>query len=33
LIVKTCCNAPPYATEYIVPRIVDILAETGKFRE
>jgi len=33
LIVKTCCNAPPYATEYIVPRIVDILAETGKFKE
>ncbi|MGD0794866.1 MAG: hypothetical protein ABR958_04640, partial [Dehalococcoidales bacterium] len=30
LIVKTCCNAPPHATEYIVPRIVDLLAETKK---
>ena len=27
LIVKTCCNAPPYATRYIIPRIVDCLAE------
>jgi acetoin utilization deacetylase AcuC-like enzyme len=33
LIVKTCCNAPPYATQYIVPRIVDRLAETGNFEE
>jgi acetoin utilization deacetylase AcuC-like enzyme len=33
LIVKTCCNAPPHATTYIVPRIVDCLAETGKFKE
>jgi acetoin utilization deacetylase AcuC-like enzyme len=33
LIVKTCCNAPPHATSYIVPRIVDILAETGKYKE
>jgi acetoin utilization deacetylase AcuC-like enzyme len=30
LIVKTCCNAPPHATKYIVPRIVDLLAETNK---
>jgi acetoin utilization deacetylase AcuC-like enzyme len=33
LIVKTCCNAPPYATQYIVPRLVDCLAETGRFQE
>jgi acetoin utilization deacetylase AcuC-like enzyme len=33
LIVKTCCNAPPHAAEYAVPRIVDCLAETGKFPE
>jgi acetoin utilization deacetylase AcuC-like enzyme len=33
LIVKTCCNAPPHATTYIVPRIVDCLAETGKYQE
>ena len=31
LIVKTCCNALPHATEYIVPSIVDLLAETKKF--
>ena len=31
LIVKTCCNAPPYATRYAVPRIVDCLAEVGKY--
>ena len=31
LIVKTCCNAPPHATSYAVPRIVDCLAETGKY--
>ena len=31
LIVKTCCNAPPHATEYIVPRIVDCLAELKKY--
>jgi hypothetical protein len=31
LIVKTCCNAPPHATTYAVPRIVDCLAETGKY--
>jgi len=31
LIVKTCCNAPPYATQYIVPRLVDRLAETAKY--
>lgn len=30
LIVKTCCNAPPYATQYIVPRLVDQLAELNK---
>ena len=33
LIVKTCCNAPPHATRYIVPRIVDRLAELGKYPE
>jgi acetoin utilization deacetylase AcuC-like enzyme len=33
LIVKTCCNAPPHATTYIVPRIVDCLAESGKYAE
>jgi acetoin utilization deacetylase AcuC-like enzyme len=31
LIVKTCCNAPPYAPRYAIPRIVDCLAETGKY--
>jgi acetoin utilization deacetylase AcuC-like enzyme len=31
LIVKTCCNAPPHATSYIIPRIVDCLAELGKY--
>jgi acetoin utilization deacetylase AcuC-like enzyme len=30
LIVKTCCNAPPQATKYIVPRLVDQLAEVNK---
>jgi len=33
LIVKTCCNAPPHATSYIIPRIVDCLAELGKYPE
>ncbi len=27
LIVKTCCNAPPHATSYALPRIVACLAE------
>jgi acetoin utilization deacetylase AcuC-like enzyme len=31
LIVKTCCNAPPHATTYAVPRIVNCLAESGKY--
>ena len=31
LIVKTCCNARPPATSYAMPRIVDCLAETGKY--
>jgi acetoin utilization deacetylase AcuC-like enzyme len=31
LIVKTCCNAPPHATAYALPRIVDCLAELGKY--
>jgi acetoin utilization deacetylase AcuC-like enzyme len=31
LIVKTCCNAPPHAAAYALPRIVDCLAETGKY--
>jgi hypothetical protein len=30
-IVKTCCNAPPHATSYALPRIVDCLAELGKY--
>ncbi len=33
LIVKTCCNAPPHATRYIVPRLVDCLAELNKYSE
>jgi len=33
LVVKTCCNAPPYATSYALPRIVDCLAELGKFSD
>jgi acetoin utilization deacetylase AcuC-like enzyme len=31
LIVKTCCNAPPHATSYIMPRIVNCLAELDKY--
>jgi acetoin utilization deacetylase AcuC-like enzyme len=31
LIVKTCCNAPPQATAYVMPRIVDCLAELKKY--
>ena len=31
LIVKTCCNAPPHATAYVMPRIVDCLAELDMF--
>ncbi|MCX7912622.1 MAG: hypothetical protein N2506_06665 [Dehalococcoidales bacterium] len=31
LIVKTCCNAPPHATAYALPRIVDLLAELGRY--
>ena len=30
LIVRTSCNAPGYVTEYIMPRIVNILAEIRK---
>ena len=33
LIVKTGCNAPAYVSEYVNPRIVDCLAELGKYRE
>jgi acetoin utilization deacetylase AcuC-like enzyme len=33
LIIKTCCNAPPHATRYIVPRLVDRLAELNKYQE
>jgi acetoin utilization deacetylase AcuC-like enzyme len=33
LIVKTCCNAPPYAASYVTPRIVDCLSESGKYKE
>jgi acetoin utilization deacetylase AcuC-like enzyme len=31
LIVKTCCNAPPHATAYVMPRIVNCLAELKKY--
>ena len=31
LIVKTCCNAPPHAARYAIPRVVDCLAELGKY--
>jgi acetoin utilization deacetylase AcuC-like enzyme len=31
LIVKTCCNAPPHATEYVMPRIVNCLAELDMY--
>jgi acetoin utilization deacetylase AcuC-like enzyme len=31
LLVKTCCNAPPHATSYALPRIVACLAELGKY--
>jgi acetoin utilization deacetylase AcuC-like enzyme len=31
LIVKTCCNAPPHATRYVMPRIVNCLAELDKY--
>jgi acetoin utilization deacetylase AcuC-like enzyme len=31
LIVKTCCNAPPHATAYVMPRIVNCLAELDKY--
>lgn len=27
LLVKTCCNAPPHATSYALPRVVNLLAE------
>jgi acetoin utilization deacetylase AcuC-like enzyme len=32
LIVKTCCNAPPHATTYAIPRIVGCLAELDKYQ-
>ena len=31
LIVKTCCNAPPRATSYVMPRIVNCLAELDMY--
>ena len=31
LIVKTCCNAPPHATTYAIPRIVDCLSELDRY--
>ena len=31
LIVKTCCNAPPHATSYAMPRIVNCLAELNYY--
>jgi len=33
LIVKTCCNTRPHATSYIIPRIVDCLAELGLYQD
>ena len=33
LIVKTCCNAPPHATAYVMPRIVNCLAELNMYPE
>jgi acetoin utilization deacetylase AcuC-like enzyme len=33
LIVKTCCNAPPYAASYVTPRVVDCLSESGKYTD
>ena len=33
LIVKTCCNAPPHATTYVMPRIVNCLAELNMYPE
>lgn len=33
LIVKTGCNAPAYVSEYVNPRIVDLLAELGRYKE
>jgi acetoin utilization deacetylase AcuC-like enzyme len=33
LIVKTCFNAPPHATEYAAPRLVNCLSEMNKFPE
>ncbi len=33
LIVKTCCNAPPHATRYAMPRIVACLAELKKYSD
>ena len=31
LVVKTCCNAPPHATSYVMPRIVNCLAELDMY--
>ncbi len=31
LLVKTCCNAPPHATSYALPRVVNILAELNLY--
>jgi hypothetical protein len=33
LIVKTCCNAPPHATSYALPRIVNCLAELDMYSD
>jgi acetoin utilization deacetylase AcuC-like enzyme len=33
LIVKTGCNAPARVSEYVMPRIVDCLAELGRYTE
>ena len=33
LIVKTCCNAPPHATAYVMPRIVNCLAALDMYPE
>jgi acetoin utilization deacetylase AcuC-like enzyme len=33
LIVKTCCNAPPHAARYAMPRVVACLAELKKYSD
>lgn len=33
LLVNIGCNCPSYVSEFIVPRIVDVLAELGKYKD